>query len=72
MPAGRAAVRVRVGLQEARFVVSPARSPAVVDVVAEVPVRTRVTRIGDCEIRLRGMAVAVVADDPETGADSGV
>lgn len=57
-PAGRGAVLVRLGHQEARFVTSRPRGGAVVDVVADVPLRTRVTRIGDCEIRLRGMLAA--------------
>ena len=56
-PAGRAAVRVRLGNQEVRFVASRPGSPAVVDVVADIPLRTRVTKVGDCEIRLRGTAV---------------
>jgi hypothetical protein len=56
-PAGRAAVRVRLGRQEVRFVASRPGSSAVVDVVADVPLRTRVTKVGDCEIRLRGQAV---------------
>jgi hypothetical protein len=55
-PAGRAAVRVRLGSQDARFVASRTGSVAVVDLVADIPLRTRVTRIGDCEIRLRGTA----------------
>jgi hypothetical protein len=57
-PAGRAAVRVRLGGQEVRFVAARPGSPAVVDVVADVPLRTRLTRVGDCEIRLRGSAIS--------------
>jgi hypothetical protein len=49
-------VRVRLGSQGARFVASRTGSVAVVDLVADIPLRTRVTRIGDCEIRLRGTA----------------
>jgi glyoxalase-like protein len=58
-PAGRAAVRVRLGLQEARFVASrPGTAVAVVDVIVDVAVRTRVIRVGDCEIRIRGIGLA--------------
>lgn len=65
-PAGRAAVRVRLGLQEARFVVSrPGTAAAVVDVVVDAAVRTRVARIGDTEIRVRGFAPLET-----TGADT--
>ena len=60
-PAGRAAVRIRLGHQEARFVAGRPRSPALVDVLADVPLRTRTARIGDCEIRLRGLPAAPVA-----------
>ena len=60
-PAGRAAVRVRFAAHEVRFVVSRPGSPAVVDVVADVPLRTRVARVGDCDIRLRGTPVAAGA-----------
>jgi hypothetical protein len=55
-PAGRGAVRVRLGPQEVRFVTSRPRSAAVVDIVTDIPIRTRVGRIGDTEIRLRGVA----------------
>jgi Glyoxalase-like domain len=54
-PAGRAAVRVRFAAQEVRFVASRPGSPAVIDVVVDVPLRTRVARVGDCDIRLRGL-----------------
>ncbi len=65
-PAGRATVRVRLGQQEVRFTATPPRSPAVVDVLADVPLRARTARVGDCEIRLRGLAVVpVAAPDPE-------
>ena len=60
-PAGRAAVRVRLGLQEAQFALARPRSPALVDVLADVPLRTRTARVGDCEIRLRGLPAAPVA-----------
>jgi hypothetical protein len=60
-PAGRAAVRVRFADHEVRFVVSRPGSPAVVDVVADLPLRTRVARVGDCDIRLRGSPAAVGA-----------
>lgn len=57
-PAGRAGVRVRLGSQEVRIVAQRARPGPIVDVVADVPIRTRVIRIGDCEVRLRGTAAA--------------
>jgi glyoxalase-like protein len=60
-PAGRAAVRVRFAAHEVRFVVSRPGSPGVVDVVADLPLRTRVARVGDCDIRLRGSPAAVGA-----------
>ena len=68
-PMGRAGVRVRLGSQEARFVGPRPRPGPIVDVVADVPLRTKVTRIGDCEVRLRGTSVAVVepAPDDQTG-----
>ena len=53
-PAGRAVVRIRLGAHEVRFAASRPGPAAVVDVIADVPLRTRVTRVGDCEIRLRG------------------
>jgi hypothetical protein len=55
-PAGRAAVRVRLAAQEVRFVAARPGSPAVIDVVVDVPLRTRVARVGDCDIRLRGVS----------------
>ncbi|HXU85465.1 MAG TPA: VOC family protein [Verrucomicrobiae bacterium] len=67
-PAGRSAVRVRLGPHEARFAVPglrPRSGPSV-DLVADVPLRTRVARIGDCTIRLRGTAVTLVEPDPGT------
>ncbi len=68
-PAGRDAVRVRLGAQEARFVRSRPRSPALVEVVADVPLRTKVARIGDAEIRVRGLPAALAADpQPEDSA----
>jgi hypothetical protein len=60
-PAGRATVRVRLGHQETRFAVARQRSPAIVDVLADVPLRTRTARVGDCEIRVRGLPAAPVA-----------
>lgn len=60
-PAGRAAVRVRFGAQEIRFVASRQGSPAVVDIVVDIPLRTRVARVGDCDIRVRGTLASVGA-----------
>src|SRR4051794_12876701 len=63
-PAGRAAVRVRLGDQEVRFVAARPAAPAVVEIVVDIPLRARSTRIGDCEIRVRGTAV-----EPRQSAD---
>lgn len=69
-PAGRAAVRVRFGTQEVRFVAARSGSPSVVDVVVDVPLRTRVARVGDCDIRLRGTpAPAGAPPQPEPEPD---
>jgi len=69
-PAGRAAVRVRLGSQEVRFVVSLPRSASVIDVVADVRIRTRVARVGSCKIRLRGRPSEVGAPpQPDDAAD---
>ena len=66
-PAGRGAVRIRLGDHEVRFVDSrPTPAAAVIDVVGDVPLRTRVTRVGDCDVRLRGWASG--AGDASTGA----
>jgi hypothetical protein len=70
-PAGRAAVRVRLGAHEVRFVASRPGSPAVVDVVADLPLRTRVAHVGDCDIRLRGTPVAAGAP-PQPNPDRDV
>lgn len=69
-PAGRAAIRVRFGAHEVRFVASRPGSPAVVDVVVDVPLRTRVARVGDCDIRLRGtVAPSAAPPQPEPDGD---
>jgi catechol 2,3-dioxygenase-like lactoylglutathione lyase family enzyme len=69
-PAGRAAVRIRLGEHEVRFVASRPGPGAIVDVVADVPLRTRVARVGDCEIRVRGRPAAVGAPpQPDEAAD---
>jgi hypothetical protein len=68
-PAGRAAARVRLGPHEVRFVATAARSPAVVDLMADVPLRTKTARIGTCEIRVRGVPVTPVADPSEDVAN---
>jgi hypothetical protein len=69
-PAGRAAVLVRLGDHEVRFVAPRPGPGAIVDVVADVPLRTRVARVGDCEIRVRGRPTAVGAPpQPDEAAD---
>jgi Glyoxalase-like domain len=65
-PAGRRAVRVRIGHHEVRFVGALPRGAGIVDLVADVRLRTRVTWLQDCEIRLRGMPVEI--DGREAGA----
>ena len=57
-PDGRRAVRVRIGSHSVRFAVPDGDEPRgpVVELVADVPVRRRTTRVGDCEVRLRGTA----------------
>jgi len=59
-PAGRRAVRVAVGPHEARFVAERPRGAAGVDLVTDVSIRTRVARVGDCDIRLRGVSLEPV------------
>lgn len=64
-PAGRSAVRVRLGAQEARFVAAEPSVAAHVDLVADVPLRTRLFKFGADAIRLRGSpAVAPPEPDP--------
>lgn len=69
-PAGRNAVRVRIAAHEARFVVERPRGAAGIDLLADVPLRTRVARVGDCDLRLRGLPVEVLpapSDEPSEG-----
>lgn len=66
-PAGRRAVRVRIGHHEVRFVGALPRGAGIVDLVADVPLRTRVAWLGDCEIRLRGMSVEADSPRPRAG-----
>jgi hypothetical protein len=55
---------------EVRFVASRPGPGAIVDVVAGVPLRTRVTRGGDREIRVRGRPAAIGAlPQPDESAD---
>jgi hypothetical protein len=59
-PAGRGAVRVRLGSQEVRFVQARPRGASAVEVVTDIPIRGRSVMLGDCEIRLRGTPATVV------------
>ena len=68
--AGRGIVRVRLGAQEVRFAAARQGSPAVVDLIAGVPLRTRTARIGDCDIRVRGLASAPGASSHPEGSPS--
>ena len=69
-PAGRGVVRLRFGPHEARFAIPAVRTGASLDIVVDVPIRTRTTRIGDCAIRLRGTPREVgAAPHPEPATD---
>jgi hypothetical protein len=69
-PAGRGVVRVRLGPHEVRLAVPPGRTGGLVDLVVDVPIRTRTARIGDCQIRLRGTPrEAVASPHPEPPPD---
>ncbi|HET7472026.1 MAG TPA: VOC family protein [Candidatus Limnocylindrales bacterium] len=69
-PAGRGVVRIRFGPHEARLAVPAVRTGALVDLVVDVPIRTRTARIGDCQIRLRGTPREVGASPhPEPSPD---
>jgi hypothetical protein len=70
-PLGRAGVRARIGAQEIRLVASRPGAAAVVDLVVDVPVRTRVARVGDCDIRVRGTPTPAGAP-PQPESDAGV
>jgi hypothetical protein len=59
-PAGRGAVRVRLAAHEVRLVARDDDPAALVDLVADVPLRTRTIQVGDCRIRLRGTAASPV------------
>ena len=66
-PAGRSGVRIHLGPHEARFVVPRPRPGPIIDLVADVPLRARVTRIGDCIVRLRGLPVSMAEPNPDAG-----
>jgi hypothetical protein len=69
-PAGRGAVRIRLGGQEVRLVTRRPGAASIVDLVVNAPLRTRTGRIGDCEIRLRGRPAEVgAAVQPDDSAD---
>jgi hypothetical protein len=55
-PDGRRAVLVRIGSQSVRFAAQGGPEPRapILELVADVPVRRRTTRVGDCQVRLRG------------------
>ncbi|MFL5770347.1 MAG: VOC family protein [Chloroflexota bacterium] len=60
-PAGRAAVRIVLGRQECRVVLTRPRGTAGIDLLTDVPMRRRSVMVGDCEIRLGGVPVDGVA-----------
>jgi hypothetical protein len=60
-PAGRGVVRVTLGSQIVLVAMTRPRGAAAVDLLADIPMpRRRSVMLGDCEIRLSGLAVAVV------------
>ena len=62
-PAGRGVVRIALGRQEARIVQARQRGVAAVDLLVDIPLpRRRSVMLGDCEIRLSGVPLAVVPD----------
>lgn len=68
-PAGRGAIRIVLGPQEARIVQARPRGVTSVELLADVPLpRRRSVMLGDCEIRLTGVAVRVV---PAAGDEGG-
>ena len=71
-PAGRAGVGVHVGRHAVRLLASRPRGPAGVELVADIAMRKRSTRIGDVEIRIGGLPptpVAVPAPDAAPGVE---
>jgi hypothetical protein len=69
-PAGRSGVRIHLGPHEARFVLPRPRPGPIVDLVADMPFRTRVMRVGDCTLRIRAIPVSMA--EPNPGAKAGV
>jgi Glyoxalase-like domain len=74
-PAGRRAVRVPLGAQEVRFVLERSGAPALVELITDIALRTRTARLGDCDLRLRGMPVPAGAPgggetSPEADVDT--
>jgi Glyoxalase-like domain len=74
-PAGRAAVRIVLGRQELRVVLARPRGAAGVELMADVALRRRSTMVGDCEIRLGGIALpprdSAAAANDGAGDDAG-
>jgi hypothetical protein len=68
-PAGRAAVRIVLGRQELRVVLARPRGAAGVELLADVPLRRRSIMVGDCEVRLGG--IALPPRDPAAAANDG-
>lgn len=53
-PAGRSGVRIRLAGHEVRLSATEDGPAALIDLVADVPIRTRTAQLRDCRIRLRG------------------
>jgi hypothetical protein len=67
-PAGRGVVRIALGRQEARIVQARPRGVAAVDLLVDVPLpRRRSVMLGDCEVRLSG--IALTGTDAATATD---
>ena len=54
-PAGRSAVRIRLAGHEVRLSATEDGPAALIDLVADIPLRTRIAQLRDCRIRLRGL-----------------
>jgi hypothetical protein len=73
--AGRAAIRVPLGAQSVQFSTATpgdgdGAPPAAVELVADAPIRRRMFRMGDCEIRLRRLPRVLPPDEAEAGTSA--
>lgn len=73
-PAGRAGVAVHVGPHAVRLLAERPRGPAAVELIADLDLRRKTARLGDCEIRIGGLPpkpVAVPEAEAETNGKAG-